>query len=833
MVAVCVLLVVAVILFVEFQQNLKKAEDVIEMRGSEVTQLLAGQMGGSIKFSNKEAIELIISDAMKVGGEELVTATVFDAQGSVIYSTQPDVSGEVQSLAKRSIQEVGGFTGSDGLSFAVASRFGANNEVVGAVSTVWTLEPSVASILQNQGAAMLLGFAVFAVAIIGAGISLRAQMSQPLIKLQTAMQNVAHEDYETDVPFTKRRDEIGQMARILDAFRLALSEANASRAAALFAGAGFEGSSAAMMVVDKDARVVFANPACEEIIRALSPEIRTFWPSADEETLVGADLSSAEKLQPLLKAAIDNPSKNLSDGMTKVRIGEKVVAINVDAALDRDGQLLGCVIEWTDRTEAEKHAALIQAIDVGQAIVEFSLEGKIIAANQNFLGMIGGTFEDTIKCSITSMFAHNLDGDTDGRAFARAAFAGEVPAGQFKAFSVHADKTFILDGNFGVVHDTNGEPESAIFIGNDVTKRSEMAELAEAERTSVQREQNKVVEILTVALKKLSDGDLESDIRHDVPESYVKLRDDFNGTVASLRETISKVIHNSDSIRNETSEITSAADDLSRRTEKQAATLEETAAALDELTVSVRSAAEGADEASRTSADAQSNAEQGGEVARKAVVAMDGIKTSSQEISKITSVIDDIAFQTNLLALNAGVEAARAGEAGRGFAVVATEVRGLAQRSSDAAREINALITSSGEQVQQGVDLVGKTGTALASIVTSISEISKRVANIASSSREQAVGLAEINTAMNELDHVTQQNAAMFEETTAASHALTSEADALVSAVAGFKIGEGKRQVHKPVKPAAVPASAPRTSHVVQGNTALAPVHDADGWEEF
>lgn len=252
------------------------------------------------------------------------------------------------------------------------------------------------------------------------------------------------------------------------------------------------------------------------------------------------------------------------------------------------------------------------------------------------------------------------------------------------------------------------------------------------------------------------------------------------------------------------------------------------------MTSSVKSAAQGADEAANISSIAQKNAEDGGEVAKLAVSAMDGIKNSSEEISKITSVIDEIAFQTNLLALNAGVEAARAGEAGRGFAVVATEVRALAQRSSDAAREINALISASGQQVQQGVDLVDRTGAALSEIVTSVSEISERVASIAGAAREQSVGLNEINAAVNDLDHVTQQNAAMFEETTAASHALTSEADALASAVSQFDLGGDS----------SAPEEAPETATArksvrepaAHGNLALQadePYQSRTGWEEF
>jgi methyl-accepting chemotaxis protein len=309
------------------------------------------------------------------------------------------------------------------------------------------------------------------------------------------------------------------------------------------------------------------------------------------------------------------------------------------------------------------------------------------------------------------------------------------------------------------------------------------------EREARAAQQNRIVDALGIGLQNLAFGKLDTEISEPFPSEYEKLREDFNHAVGALRAAIGAVSENAGSIRRETQAITSAADDLSRRTEKQAATLEETAASLDELTSSVRSAAQSADEAARMSSEAKANAEKGGEVAHHAVEAMNGIRNSSQEISKITKVIDDIAFQTNLLALNAGVEAARAGEAGRGFAVVATEVRALAQRSSEAAQEISKLITSSSEQVKQGFELVGETGNSLNSILNSVSEISERIQNIAASAREQANGIHEINTAVTDLDQVTQQNAAMFEETTAASHALTSEADSMVAAIEKFSLG--------------------------------------------
>jgi methyl-accepting chemotaxis protein len=360
--------------------------------------------------------------------------------------------------------------------------------------------------------------------------------------------------------------------------------------------------------------------------------------------------------------------------------------------------------------------------------------------------------------------------------------------------------------------------------------RRRIREVEAAQEEAAQR-QHDVVEALRVALGRLADGDLTASITTQFPKEYEALRQNYNQALDALHDAMIAVVQNAGSISSEAGEITNAADDLARRTEKQAATLEETAAALDELTASVKSAAEGADDASRMANSAQTNAETGGAVAREAVSAMDAIRASSQEISKITSVIDDIAFQTNLLALNAGVEAARAGEAGRGFAVVATEVRALAQRSSDAAREINKLISASGTHVKSGVDLVNRTGDALGAIVTSVADISKRVAIIATSAREQSTGLHEINMAMNELDQVTQQNAAMFEETNAASHALTTEAGSLVSAAERFRLREGtlsrsardepRRETKTPTRKAVNAPGADR-----------APVSQ-EGWDEF
>ncbi|MGL3608347.1 methyl-accepting chemotaxis protein [Rhizobium sp. G187] len=364
---------------------------------------------------------------------------------------------------------------------------------------------------------------------------------------------------------------------------------------------------------------------------------------------------------------------------------------------------------------------------------------------------------------------------------------------------------------------------------------------SEQERNETASVQQQVVSTLGNGLAQLSGGNLTYRIEDDFPGEYAALKRDFNSAVASLEQAIASVNGSVVNISAGTSEISESAADLSRRTEQQAASLEETAAALNELTEQVNSSADNAKTAATTVSLAVKDAEKSGEVVQKAVTSMHGIEQSSQEISRIISVIDEIAFQTNLLALNAGVEAARAGEAGKGFAVVAQEVRELAQRSANAAKEIKTLINTSAAQVKDGVELVGEAGLTLEKISLQVMQINGLIRQISGSASEQAVGLKEINQAVNQMDQVTQQNAAMVEETTAASMTLRNESDTLKNLVARFQVSgsqAGGRASHaaaltataQTLRTAAAPTgyqTAPRK--VAAGGGAAS----GGSWEEF
>ena len=466
----------------------------------------------------------------------------------------------------------------------------------------------------------------------------------------------------------------------------------------------------------------------------------------------------------------------------------------------------------------------LDALSRAQAVIEFDPDGHILSANENFLASTGYRAEEIAGKHHAMFCTPDYAQSQAYRQFWQDLKNGKSSSGEVRRVT-KGGRDLYIQATYNPIFDTSGKVFKVVKFAVDVTDRV------------------RAVECLARGLKQLAEGDLEQTIDNRFPDNLEGLRNDFNQSVQQLREMIGSVGGNANAILDGTTEIRVAADALAKRTEQQAASVEETAAAVAQMTTTIADSTARAGEAGELVAKTRQSAEKSGDVVRQAISAMGAIEGSSHEISKIIGVIDEIAFQTNLLALNAGVEAARAGDAGKGFAVVAQEVRALAQRSANAAKEIKDLITNSSEQVQSGVALVGRTGAALEEIVAQVQEINRNVTAIVESSREQSEGLREINHAVGLMDQGTQQNAAMVEESNAATQSLADEAEALYSLISRFKTGKSsgsqKRLVqqsaptstrdHRQVQVATTNRKTARA--VTAGNTALA--QPSENWEEF
>ena len=535
--------------------------------------------------------------------------------------------------------------------------------------------------------------------------------------------------------------------------------------------------SVAVMMVNRDFIVTFVNEPTRQLLKANFASFRTLWPNFDPDKIVGTCIDTFHKNPAHQRGMLSDASK--LPLRTEISVGDLKFALLVSASYDKAGNYVGNVLEWMDVTTIRVNEGMLAAINKAQAVIEFTVDGKILHANENFLRTLGYSL-DEIRGQHHSMFVDPAYRQSaEYRMFWDKLARGEFDANQYKRVG-KGGKEIWIQASYNPILDAKGKAFKVVKFATDVTAQ---VLASQALQLAVQQTQE--------AVSAAKENDLTQRIPLEGKSGEVaSLCAGVNGLLDTMMQVISEIKSSAREVANAAVEISTSTTDLSQRTEEQAASLEETSASMEEISVTVKKNAENAEEANQSTNATREVADRGGQVVAKAVDAMSQIEASSRKISDIIGVIDEIARQTNLLALNAAVEAARAGEAGRGFAVVASEVRSLAQRSSQAAKDIKDLITNSNSQVQAGVDLVNRAGSALTEILESIKKVAGVVSGIASASIEQAGGIEQVNKALAQMDEVTQQNSALVEENAATAKTLEEQSKAMMDRVNVFHIDE-------------------------------------------
>ena len=627
----------------------------------------------------------------------------------------------------------------------------------------------------------------------------------------------------------------------------------------------------AVMTIDLDLVITYVNPAAHALMKTAEPRLRQNFPNFSADNLVGVCIDDFHQ-NPVHQRRLLSDPKNLPyRGM--VDLGDTQFDLNVTPLYDDNGTFIGACQEWKDitqilinETEVARLSAAIGGSQTATMIADQDL--KIVYMNDAVTELLGNREKELQKImlgfNVNNLIGTCIDDFHKNPAHQRGLLS-DMSRLPYQAEIQVLDLFFEL--NVIGIQDKDGK-----YMGNSVEWR---------DITEVKKAQTQIEELIQLAAQ----GDLEQRLAIDEYDGFMKdlgagmnrmldevvrpvhgisevikaleegnlvkrMEGEYGGEFANLQEAMNKSMENLlkmvTEIRGSSSHISSAANeisqgntDLSQRTEQQASSLEETASSMEELTSTVKLNADNSRQANQLAAGARDQAQEGGQVIESTISAMEEINSSSKKIEDIIGVIDEIAFQTNLLALNAAVEAARAGEQGRGFAVVASEVRSLAQRSAAAAKEIKALIKDSVEKVDEGTRLVDESGKTLGEIVNSVRKVSDIIAEIAAASGEQSSGIEQVNRAINQLDEVTQQNAALVEEAAAASESMDDQARTLNEMMSFFETGEDRPEVIVHTAPratapratASVPKATPKSAPVRAAAPSIA--SDDSAWEEF
>jgi methyl-accepting chemotaxis protein len=628
-----------------------------------------------------------------------------------------------------------------------------------------------------------------------------------------------------------------------------------------------DGAQTAMMMIDRDLNITYANEATNELMAQHGEALKGLYKGFDPDKLVGANIDMFHKNPAHQRQLLANPANLPFE--TDIAVGPLMFHIRVSAINDLDGNYIGCTLEWSDVTELRSSeievSRLKSAVEGAQTALMLCDENldityvnpavvELLVKRENELRQVFAGFDPR------NLVGTNIDRFHKNPAHQRGLLSdmSRLPATSTirlldLVFQVNATAIVGPDGSYmgnmvewrDLTEQTDAEEqlESLIesAVAGDLEKRIDTSNYAGFMKGLGDKVNDMLQAVVTPirestrVIQALSEGDLTQQMTGEYDGEFAVLRDALNNSLTNLQSMVAEITQSASNISSGAGEISQGNADLSQRTEEQASSVEETASTMEEMTSVVKQNADNARQANQLASGARQQAEKGGEVVGNAVTAMSEINASSKKIEDIISVIDEIAFQTNLLALNAAVEAARAGEQGRGFAVVAGEVRSLAQRSAAAAKEIKGLIKDSVSKVEEGSRLVDESGQTLGEIVVASKKVSDIIAEIAAAGQEQASGIDQINKAITQLESVTQQNAALVEQAAAASESMANQSVGLQRLVGQFTIDESLiRNTTPPARPAAAPAAAPRRAATPPpAQPRSKPQNEGDEWEEF
>ena len=546
--------------------------------------------------------------------------------------------------------------------------------------------------------------------------------------------------------------------------------------------------SSAMMVVNTDFIVQYVNKATMDLFARHADSFKKLFPTFDPSNIVGACIDQFHKVPSHQRQMLADP-RNLPV-KTDITVGNAKIQLHVTPIMDGTGRPSGFALEWSDVTALRDSTGQLAAINRSQAVIEFSLDGKVLTANENFLAAVGYSKEELLGKHHSLFVDRAYAESSEYRQFWERLNEGKFDSGEYKRFGKGGREIWI-QASYNPILDLNGRPFKVVKYATDITKTKELEfEVAATQKRDAQAAKelsDKVAAVLKV-VNAVADGNFDITVPNLGDDAVGQVASALSTAVTSMRSALLAVQSVSSTVASAATQMTAASGEISKGAQHQASSLEETASSLEEITSTVKQNTDNAQQARQLANSSRDIAEKGGSVLTDAIKAMGEINQASNKISDIITTIDEIAFQTNLLALNAAVEAARAGEQGRGFAVVASEVRNLSQRSALAAKEIKALIQDSVRKVENGTSLVNHSGKTLEEIVNSVKRVTDIVAEIAAASKEQLTGIEQVNKAVAQMDRVTQSNASQTEEMAGTAESLLGHSQQLRDLVSRFRL---------------------------------------------